>query len=390
MSQKDILSCEDLPILPLVDGTALHTDPIAFVSTASPRSYLVKLHSTGTATYGSKIVYWHPRVLMSTIAYGERDRRILRRLLGRSHNLVRLSFFHPDSSTSDTSRFRASRLFVPRAVMETHWAPCELPYEEIVQLLEKLRPDVVYSYGSFAESFLLHIADKHIETHLPKVWVFGGDGVTAEGRQLIETDLGCRLYSTYQAIECGRIGFECELGCGYHINTDFCHVRLVDGRGETVEPGEIGEVVISCLSNLGSILLNYRLGDYAKWSIEPCACGRSLPLLHLTGARTTSSLRLLDGTELQEHALLHACKNSIHDVLQAQIVEHGPESIVWRVVLASDANYEQVAANLRKGSRSVMSAEADIKVEAVDRIILPPGSKLTRIVRATDGGSTQQ
>lgn len=384
ISKHDIVSCEDLARLPLADGRALHTDPLSFISTAFPRSSLVKLFSTGTAAYGAKTVYWQPKALMRAVAYGERGRRIQRKLLGRSHNLVRLSFFHPDSSTSEASRFCASRLLVPRTIMQTHWASCELPYEEVVQLLGELRPHVIYSYGSFAESFLLHILDQRLDIHLPKVWVFGGDGVTAKGRQSIENELGCRLYSTYQAIECGCIGFECEMGSGYHINTDFCHVRLVNASGETVKPGEIGEVVISCFSNPGSILLNYRLGDYARWSTKPCACGRTLPLLHLTGTRTTSSLRLRDGTELQEPVLLHACKNRIHDVFQFQIVEHAPETIVWRIVLAQNADFEQIASDLKNGSRSVMSAQADIQVEAVDRIVLPPGSKLTRIVRATD------
>lgn len=383
LSARDFRTCDDLVRLPLIDGRTLQQDPLAFVSTAFPRSSLFKLHSTGTAAYGTKDVYWHRQVVMREIALGERDRSVLRQLLGRSHNLVRLSFFHPDSSTSETSRFQASRLFIPRSVMQTHWADCELPHEEVIQLLNELRPDVVHSYGSFAEAFLLHIRDKRLDMYLPKVWVFGGDGVTAEGRELIENDLGCRLYSTYQAVECGRIGFECEMGSGYHINSDMCHVRLVNAHGDTVAPGESGEVVISCLSNTGSILLNYRLGDCARWSTESCACGRTFPLIHLTDSRMSSFLRLRDGTELQEHVLLHACKNYIHDVMQFQIIEKAPEAIVWRIVLAENAEFGQIAADLKRQSRSVMSAEADIQVEAVDRIVLPLGSKLTRIVRAS-------
>ena len=382
ISERDIVSCEDLARLPLADGKVLHTDPLAFVSTAFSLSSLVKLYSTGTAAYGAKTVFWHPRKLMSGIAFGERDRSVLRKLVGKSHNLVRLSFFHPDSSTSGVSRFRTSRLWVPRAIMKTQWASCELSYDEVARLFNEVRPDVVYSYGSFAESVLLHILDKELVVHLPRVWVFGGDGVSAEGRRRIEENLPCVLHSTYQAIETGRIGFECEMGSGYHINTDFCHVRLVNGRGETVEPGETGEVVISNLTNLGSILLNYRLGDYAAWSTDACPCGRTLPLLRLTGMRTSSSLRLRNGNELQEHVLLHACKDSIHEVLQFQIVENAPESIVWRVVLSQNADRDQIVSSLMECSKSVMSPDVNVKVEIVDRIVLPPGSKLTRIIRS--------
>jgi len=196
-SARDFRTCDDLARLPLIDGRMLQEDPLAFVSTAFPRSSLVKLYSTGTAAYGAKTVYWHPRELLSKISYGERDRRILRQLVGKSHGLVRLSFFHPDSSTSTVSRFHAKRLLVPQAMMKTHWASCELPYEEVTQLLTELHPDVVYSYGSFAESFLLHILDKRLDIHLPKVWVFGADGVGIPGwevkRSPVRIYLGLRF-----------------------------------------------------------------------------------------------------------------------------------------------------------------------------------------------------
>jgi len=384
LTRRDIGSCEGLSQLPLIDGTTLQQDPLAFVSTAVPLERLVKLYSTGTAVYGAKTVYWRPQDMMSQIAHGERDRSILRHLLGRSSRLVRLSFFHQDSSTAMVSRFHAARLFVPRAAMETHWASCELPFDQIAKRFEEIRPDVAYSYGSFAEAFLLHVRDNGWSVPLPKVWVFGGDGMSPESRRRIEEDLGCILYSTYQAVEAGRIGFECEERSGFHINVDLCHVRLVNDQGQTVAPGETGEVVLSSLLNRATVLLNYKLGDQAAWRTDPCPCGRRLPVLHLTGARTGSTLRLRDGRELPEHAILHACKESMHDVLQFQIVEHAPESITWRVAVSHAADRTAIAEDLVARSRSVMSSEAKIDVEFEDRLLPSRYGKLTRIVRASE------
>lgn len=378
---KEIRTGEDLACLPLIDGADLQRDPVAYVSTAFPRSSLVELYSTGTAVYGAKTVFWTTNGLMAQVAHGERDRSVLRRLLGVSRSLVRLSFFHPDSSTSMVSRFHASRLIIPRGKMTTQWASCELPFDKVAKLFDEIRPDVVYSYGSFAESFLLHVCDRRWDVRLPTMWVFGGDSVSHEGRRTIEQHLDCLLYSTYQAIEAGRIGFECEERSGYHINIDLCHVRLVNGRGESVDPGESGEVVISNLYHRGTVLLNYRLGDEAAWSEDQCPCGRSLPVLRLSGARTSSTLRLRDGGQVQEHVILHACKASMHDILQFQIIETAPESIVWKVVPAQSADREIIASALMVRSRSVLSPDAEVRVEFVDRIA-GHGGKLTRIVRS--------
>jgi len=267
--------------------------------------------------------------------------------------------------------------------MRTYWASNELSFEEVAQLFENIGPDVAYSYGSFAEAFLLHVLDQGLAVRLPRVWVFGGDGVSAEGRRRIEEDLACVLYSTYQAVEVGRFGFECEMLSGYHMNTDFCHVRLVNEEGETAEAGEIGEVVVSNLSSTGSILLNYRLGDYAAWSTEPCTCGRTLPLLRLAGTRIGICLRLRDGSELHEYTLEQVCDESLQDILQFRIIETAPESIVWEVVLSKRAKQKEVVSGLVKQSRSLMSPTADVRVRVVDRIILPPGSILTRIIRSS-------
>jgi len=315
LRDRDITQAEDLGRLPLTDGLTMQKDPHRFVSSSTSISSLVELYSTGTAAYGSKSVFWRPRDLLAQLAHGERDRAVLRRLLGKSAGLVRLSFFHPDSSTAMVTRFHSERLLVPRAAMTTHWASCELSSEEIARRLDALRPDVVYSYGSLAESFLLRVLHESWNVALPRVWVFGGEAVTLRSRRAIEEGLGCLLYSTYQAVEAGRIGFECERRSGYHVNVDLCHLRLVDAQGETVEAGETGEVVISNLYGRGTVLLNYRLGDLAHWSEQPCPCGRTLPLLHLTGARTGSTLRLRDGQTVHEHVILHACKERMHDVL---------------------------------------------------------------------------
>jgi phenylacetate-CoA ligase len=382
---KDLRSCEDLAHLPLIDGRTLQSDPASFASTARPLSQLIQLHSTGTAAYGSKIVYWHSRELMNEIVYGERDRSILRQLLGTSHGLVRVSFFHPDSSTAFVSRYRANRMIVPRGLMKTHHLSVEQPFSEIDRAFCDLKPDVAYSYGSFAESYLSYVLDRGHSVALPRVWVFGGDGITAGGREQIESGLPCVLYSTYQAIEVGRIGFECEQRHGYHINADLCHIRLVNEQGNTVGPGEAGEVVISGLYNRGSILLNYRLGDFARWAPEHCSCGRNLPLLHLTGARASSFLTLRDGRNLSETALLHACKEKMREVLQFQVVERAPESIAWRIVLSKDADGDRISQDLIQRSRSVLSPDANIDVEIVDRIALRPGMKLSHIVRNPDG-----
>ena len=96
------------------------------------------------------------------------------------------------------------------------------------------------------------------------------------GREFIEGTFGIPVFSRYNAMEAFKIGFFCEQRSGFHIHDDLCHVRIVGDDGQTLPPGQQGQVVISNLVNRATVLLNYRLGDVASISTARCACGACL------------------------------------------------------------------------------------------------------------------
>ena len=80
---------------------------------------------------------------------------------------------------------------------------------------------------------------------------------------------GIPAFSIYASVEAPSIGFECKEHRGIHINEDIYPVRIVDGSGRSLPPGERGEVVVSNLVNRAMVLLNYRLGDLAALPSRP-------------------------------------------------------------------------------------------------------------------------
>jgi phenylacetate-coenzyme A ligase PaaK-like adenylate-forming protein len=81
--------------------------------------------------------------------------------------------------------------------------------------------------------------------------------------------------SNYNAVEAFKIGHFCELRRGYHLFEDLCDLWLAGPDGAPSPSGERGEVVISNLVNRATVLLNYRLGDFARLSPDSCDCGRT-------------------------------------------------------------------------------------------------------------------
>lgn len=102
-------------------------------------------------------------------------------------------------------------------------------------------------------------------------------------RKRIETAWGARLFDHWGMTEIGSLGIECkENPGGLHILETECIAEIIDPvTHKPVEPGSVGELVLTNLGRIGSPLIRYRTGDLVKADLTPCACGRQL--LRLAG-----------------------------------------------------------------------------------------------------------
>jgi phenylacetate-CoA ligase len=377
----DFRTADDLSRLPLIDGAFVYHHADAFLSTSYRPQDRYALFSTGTSSTGSKRILWDRRALFRQLIYGERDRIVLYHLLGKMWGQQRLSLFPAESSTAEVTRFHRDRLFVPPIFARTESLSSQATYEEVAQRINELRPDVVYSYGSIAEGFFRHVAAHETPLIPPRVWVYGGDALSDEDRTLIEEHYGCRVHSTYQAVEVGRIGFRCEERDGFHLNVDLCPVRIVDANGGDLPPGQVGEVVVSNLYNRAMVLLNYRIGDVGALSVDPCPCGRSLPVLRQLEGRSSSTLHLADGREILDHVLTHAYKDVLESAMAFQIVQRQPGDFVLRIVAAPRTECHTMEERILSAARRVLGEGNALMVEFVDRIEPGPRGKHQRVVQ---------
>jgi len=97
-------------------------------------------------------------------------------------------------------------------------------------------------------------------------------------RQTLESGWNARVIDHWGMTELGPLGMECaEQPGGMHLLETEAIAEILDPKTHTpVEPGEIGELVITNLYRSGSPLIRYRTGDLVRQSLKPCACGREL------------------------------------------------------------------------------------------------------------------
>jgi phenylacetate-CoA ligase len=112
-----------------------------------------------------------------------------------------------------------------------------------------------------------------------RVGLFGGEPWNDTMRRELEESLGIKALDIYGLTEIMGPGVsaECIEGRhGMHVFEDhFIVETLRPGTGETLPPGQEGELVLTTLTKEAFPLIRYRTGDLSRLITEPCRCGRS-------------------------------------------------------------------------------------------------------------------
>lgn len=97
-------------------------------------------------------------------------------------------------------------------------------------------------------------------------------------RQRMLDGWGARVFDHNGMTETGPLGFECvEAPGGLHLLEAACWPEVINPTtGQTLPPGEEGELVITSFRRVASPLIRYRTGDLVRVDPSPCACGRAL------------------------------------------------------------------------------------------------------------------
>lgn len=408
---EDFRGAHDLERLPLIDGSDLAANPDDFTAVPFRHRDREVFSTSGSTTGVRKRICWDHPSLMRRFARGERDRAVIVALAGENPfaNVLR------ELITSEPARTLAARLagvdserhqrlqilpagfssrtmrvigeehsLVPRRPLHYHHLSPAAPFEVAAAQIRAIRPRIVYTFGSYVEQFLRHLADRRERVPMPAVWVYLGDMISPAGWELAE-ELGCRLYSVYGAMEAGTIGFQCERRAGFHLNVDLCAVRIAGADGRTLPPGEVGDIVLSGLENRATVLFNYRIGDRGVIDPRPCACGRSLPLLSSFAGRRSEMLQMPDGREVSSLVLEGLFRAELRGTLRAQIEQLAPGRLRWRVVPASSVDREALRRAFLERAAQCLGSELCLTIELADAIETTSEGKLVRaIVRRSD------
>lgn len=375
----DFQVADDLAKLPVLERCQIQKDPEYFVSKAQPLEHYLRLRSGGS-TGAPCTIYQDPRALFQNRARGERESPILTRLIGRPWGYRQVTMGSPFGQERKMDRFMRTRCLTPPGMsIQRHSLSLLDPPEDNVERINALRPDLLYSFGSYLEILFAYLEATGETFYRPKVIVYTSDGLSASVRQLIEQQYQIPVLSTYQAIETLKMAFECEEHQGLHISIDVNPIRIVDAAGRSLPPGQSGDVVVSNLVNRATVLLNYRLGDVASLRPHPCPCGRSLPLLSFPQGRSDDLVKLPGGRLMHPQAIRIIFTNET-EVWQYQVVQEKETLFRIAIVAAESCDQAVTSARIAEGFARTFGPDITVDIAFVDSIPRTAGGKVRPVL----------
>jgi len=146
-----------------------------------------------------------------------------------------------------------------------------LSEDEQLNILQRLNTEYIYYFGGILFSIAKKMNYLGIEIK-PKVLITHAEVLSKRMRSVIEKAFNTEVFDQYGTTEFDRLGWECDLHTGYHVDADSIHLQILKDN-EQVSAGEKGSVVITGFSNFLLPLIRYDIGDLAVVSSEKCGCG---------------------------------------------------------------------------------------------------------------------
>lgn len=187
---------------------------------------------------------------------------------------------------------------------------------------------------------------------------------------------GIRTTDMYSANEVGHIAFRCPEQGKLHVQSETIRVEILDDNGVPCAPGQQGRVVVTPLHNFATPLIRYELGDYATPG-EPCACGRSLPVIEKVLGRVRNLLHTPDGNTLWPVGF--AVLQTVAPVLQSQWIQTQLDTIQLRLVLERPLNARE-SEEVTQCVRRILGYPFKVEIMHVDQIARGPTGKFEEFI----------
>ena len=236
---------------------------------------------------------------------------------------------------------------------------------DYAQKLQKFKPKVIIGYATSLYLFAEFVKENNITGINPTGIQSSAEKLFDFQRGLIESIFNCKVFDRYGCREVGNIAHECKAHDGLHISSEIHHVEFVQDD-ELVSEGEVGDIIVTNLTNYAMPFIRYEIGDRGSFMDEMCECGRGLPLMKSVEGRVTDNIVTASGKYIHGVYFTHLFYG-IEGVKQFQVIQESIDKIVIKIV-ATPAFDINITKKMEDEIHEWIDEDLQISFEFVDLI----------------------
>lgn len=210
-----------------------------------------------------------------------------------------------------------------------------------------------------------------------------GEPIYPEIRLYLERAFGAKIFNYYANQEVTAIAQECGYHEGLHVNNEWVLLEIVDDKGNSVLPGQVGsgDIIVTSLENHVMPFIKYRTGDRGYWLEKPCLCGRTLPRIVVEG-REINSFSLPDGKTGYFFELAQPIASLVSRIHKYQVIRRSLKE--FYVLLVPTASFlPEDKTYLQNIFSAYLGKSVNVTIEICDNIKEIPGQKHRAFVNET-------
>ncbi len=241
---------------------------------------------------------------------------------------------------------------------------------KFTNLIRKFRPRFMYIYPSSAEILARYLQRHQIDDIKLDAVFSDSETLYPRTRDLIESQLGCRIFDHYGLTERVVDAVQCGQHEGYHINMEYGIQELVDEDGQPInEPGVLGTVVGTGFGSHAMPLLRYITSDLASYAAGPCACGRDTTLIAGFQGRVGDYLVSKTGRLVPVLLMVDGHTPVWPKIREIRMRQEREGELTAMVVAVPAFDEQEVVSELQEELYRILGREQfDVRIKLVDRI----------------------
>lgn len=372
LGDREIRHLKDLSLLPLTSRMDFKTDNQAFLTEGVQRRQCISRNSP-RSTEKPLRVYFSDEEAALLRAVG---RRIVESN-GLTGRYTRLSAVPPGEIPPKQPwrerLFRGRRDFI---------SDVETAAEQL-RVLKEGQPDCFSAPLWILTRLAREISKGASLGFTPRLLLTSGEPLRGKDRESLREAFGIDPTDVYQTWEFGPIAAACPKHSGLHVNFDIVFIEILR-NDRPVDPGELGEVVVTSLLNRTMPLIRYRIGDLATVKHGPCACGWSGPVLEAVQGRVEHGIALPGGdfvTSRQVEERLDQFTN----VREYRVIQTDRRRLEVLVVPAT-LFQEKTAELVRRVCLELCRNQVGVELKVVDKLPILSGSRRQSVINKVPHG----